>query len=125
MSLASEFREFAMKGSVIDLAVGVVIGAAFGKIVDSMVNDIIMPIVGIVSGGKSFVDKFFAIDGGNYKTLEEARKAGGAVIAYGNFIQTTLNFLIIAFVLFMVIKAMNNLKRLEELKINKKLLDIE
>lgn len=125
MSLASEFREFAMKGSVIDLAVGVVIGAAFGKIVDSMVNDIIMPIVGIVSGGKSFVDKFFAIDGGNYKTLEEARKAGGAVIAYGNFIQTTLNFLIIAFVLFMVIKAMNNLKRLEELKIKKKLLDIE
>lgn len=119
MSLASEFREFAMKGSVIDLAVGVVIGAAFGKIVDSMVNDIIMPIVGIVSGGKSFVDKFFAIDGGNYKTLEEARKAGGAVIAYGNFIQTTLNFLIIAFVLFMVIKAMNNLKRLEELKLKK------
>ncbi|MES2379914.1 MAG: large conductance mechanosensitive channel protein MscL [Bacteroidota bacterium] len=116
MGLASEFREFAMKGSVIDLAVGVVIGAAFGKIVDSMVNDIIMPVVGIVSGGKSFVDKFFAIDGGNYKTLEEARKAGGAVIAYGNFIQTTLNFLIIAFVLFMVIKAMNNIKRIEELK---------
>ena len=119
MSLGSEFREFAMKGSVIDLAVGVVIGAAFGKIVDSLVNDIIMPIVGIVSGGKSFVDKFYAIDGGNYATLEDARKAGGAVIAYGNFIQTSLNFLIIAFVLFIVIKAINNLKRLEELKLKK------
>jgi len=102
MSLVSEFREFAMKGSVIDLAVGVVIGAAFGKIVDSMVNDIIMPIVGILLGGYNFSKLSY--------------KIGEAEIKYGNFIQTTLNFAIIAFVLFMAIKAINNLKRLEEIR---------
>jgi large conductance mechanosensitive channel len=102
MSLISEFREFAMKGSVIDLAVGVVIGAAFGKIVDSMVNDIIMPIVGILLGGYNFSKLSY--------------KIGEAEIKYGNFIQTTLNFAIIAFVLFMAIKAINNLKRLEEIR---------
>lgn len=105
MSLGSEFREFAMKGSVIDLAVGVVIGAAFGKIVDSLVNDIIMPIVGILIGGYDFSKLSY--------------KIGEAEIKYGNFIQTTLNFLIIAFVLFMVIKTINKIKRLEELKLNK------
>jgi large conductance mechanosensitive channel len=105
MSLSSEFREFAMKGSVIDLAVGVVIGAAFGKIVDSLVNDIIMPIVGILTGGLDI--------------SHASVKIGEAELKYGNFIQTSLNFVIIAFTLFMVIKAMNNLKRLEELKIKK------
>lgn len=105
MSLGSEFREFAMKGSVIDLAVGVVIGAAFGKIVDSLVNDIMMPIVGILIGGYDFSKLSY--------------KIGEAEIKYGNFIQTTLNFLIIAFVLFMVIKTINKIKRLEELKLNK------
>jgi large conductance mechanosensitive channel len=105
MSLGSEFREFAMKGSVIDLAVGVVIGAAFGKIVDSLVNDIIMPIVGIIIGGYDFSKLSY--------------KIGEAEIKYGNFIQTSFNFIIIAFVLFMVIKAINNLKRLEELKLKK------
>ncbi len=97
MSLGSEFKEFAMKGSVIDLAVGVVIGAAFGKIVDSLVNDIIMPIVGILIGGYDF--------------SKLAVKVGEAEIKYGNFIQTSLNFIIIAFVLFMVIKAINKMKR--------------
>jgi large conductance mechanosensitive channel len=105
MSLGSEFREFAMKGSVIDLAVGVVIGAAFGKIVDSLVNDIIMPIVGIIIGGYDFSKLSY--------------KIGEAEIKYGNFIQTSLNFIIIAFVLFMVIKTINNIKRLEELKLKK------
>jgi len=97
MSLASEFKEFAMKGSVIDLAVGVIIGAAFGKIVDSLVNDIIMPIVGILIGGYDFSKLSY--------------KIGEAEIKYGNFIQILLDFLFIAFVLFMVIKTMNKLKR--------------
>ena len=97
MSLGSEFKEFAMRGSVIDLAVGVIIGAAFGKIVDSLVNDIIMPIVGILIGGYDFSKLSY--------------KIGEAEIKYGNFIQILLDFLFIAFVLFMVIKTMNKLKR--------------
>ncbi|MBC7383274.1 MAG: large conductance mechanosensitive channel protein MscL [Bacteroidia bacterium] len=100
MSLASEFREFAMKGSVIDLAVGVVIGASFSKIVDSLVADIIMPIVGILTGGYNFSKLSF--------------KFGEAELKYGNFIQALLNFLIIAFVLFMVIKAVNRMKEKAE-----------
>ena len=99
MSIGTELKEFAMKGSVVDLAVGVVIGAAFGKIVDSLVNDIIMPIVGILIGGYDF--------------SKLSVKVGEAEIKYGNFIQTTLNFVIIAFVLFMVIKAINKMKRKE------------
>jgi len=105
MSLASEFREFAIKGSVIDLAVGVVIGAAFGKIVDSLVNDIMMPIVGIFIGGHDFSKLSY--------------KFGEAEIKYGNFIQTTISFIVIALVIFMVIKAMNKLKRTEELNSSK------
>jgi len=97
MSLGSEFKEFAMKGSVIDLAVGVIIGAAFGKIVDSLVNDIIMPIVGILIGGYDFSKLSY--------------KIGEAEIKYGNFIQILLDILFIAFVLCMVIKAMNKMKR--------------
>ncbi len=97
MSLGSEFKEFAMRGSVIDLAVGVIIGAAFGKIVDSLVNDIIMPIVGILIGGYDFSKLSY--------------KIGEAEIKYGNFIQISLDFLFIAFVLFMIIKAMNKMKR--------------
>ncbi len=97
MSLGSEFKEFAMRGSVIDLAVGVIIGAAFGKIVDSLVNDIIMPIVGILIGGYDFSKLSY--------------KIGEAEIKYGNFIQITLDFLFLAFVLFMIIKAMNKMKR--------------
>lgn len=106
MSLGSEFKEFAMKGSVIDLAVGVVIGAAFGKIVDSLVNDIIMPIVGILIGGYDFSKLSY--------------KIGEAEIKYGNFIQILLDFLFIAFVLFMVIKTMNKLKREKVKNDNKK-----
>ena len=97
MGLGSEFKEFAMRGSVIDLAVGVIIGAAFGKIVDSLVNDIIMPIVGILIGGYDFSKLSY--------------KIGEAEIKYGNFIQISLDFLFIAFVLFMIIKTMNKMKR--------------
>lgn len=100
MSLGSEFKEFAMKGSVIDLALGVVIGATFGKIVDSLVNDIIMPIGGILIGGYDFSKLSY--------------KIGEAEIKYGNFIQNSLNFIIIAFILFIVIKTINKMNRKEE-----------
>lgn len=96
MGFASEFKEFAMKGNVMDLAIGVIIGAAFGKIVDSLVNDIIMPIVGLVLGGVDFSKLSY--------------KLGDAEVKYGNFIQTTLNFIIIALVLFTMIKAINKMR---------------
>ena len=106
-----EFRDFAMKGNVVDLAVGVIIGAAFGAIVTSMVADIIMPIIGAVTGGLDFSNYFTglskAVTAGN---LADAKKQG-AVLAWGNFLTLTLNFIIIAFVLFLVIKGMNTLKR--------------
>ena len=113
-----EFKEFAMRGNVVDLAVGVVIGAAFGKIVTSLVNDIIMPPVGKLTGGVDFNDKFISLDpdklakleaGTNHVTLAQAKSAGVAVIAYGSFLSTILDFLIVAFCIFMVIKIMNRL----------------
>jgi large conductance mechanosensitive channel len=109
--MLKEFREFAMKGNVVDLAVGVIIGAAFGAIVTSLVGDIIMPIIGSITGGLDFSNYFTglskAVTAGN---LVDAKKQG-AVLAWGNFLTLTINFLIIAFVLFMVIRAMNTLKR--------------
>ena len=109
--MLKEFREFAMKGNVVDLAVGVIIGAAFGAIVTSLVGDIIMPIIGSVTGGLDFSNYFTglskAVTAGN---LADAKKQG-AVLAWGNFLTLTLNFIIIAFVLFMVIRGMNTLKR--------------
>ncbi len=112
--MLKEFREFAMKGNVVDLAVGVVIGVAFGAIVNSLVNDIIMPIIGAITGGLDFSNYYIplskAVTAGN---LADARKQG-AVLAWGNFLTLTLNFIIIAFVLFIVIRAMNTLKRKDE-----------
>jgi large conductance mechanosensitive channel len=109
--MLKEFRDFAMKGNVVDLAVGVIIGAAFGAIVTSMVADIIMPIIGAITGGLDFSNYFTglskAVTAGN---LADAKKQG-AVLAWGNFLTLTLNFIIIAFVLFMVIRAMNTMKR--------------
>ena len=109
--MLKEFRDFAMKGNVVDLAVGVIIGAAFGAIVSSMVADIIMPIIGAITGGLDFSNYFTGLSGkvtaGN---LADAKKQG-AVLAWGNFLTLTLNFIIIAFVLFLVIRAMNTLKR--------------
>ncbi|WP_438277849.1 large conductance mechanosensitive channel protein MscL [Nitrobacter sp.] len=112
--MLKEFREFAMKGNVVDLAVGVIIGAAFGAIVSSMVADIIMPIIGAVTGGLDFSNHFTPLSKAvNATTLADARKQG-AVLAWGNFLTLTLNFLIVAFVLFMVIKGMNKMKRKDE-----------
>lgn len=110
--MLKEFREFALKGNVMDLAIGVIIGAAFGKIVDSLVNDIIMPIIGAVIGGIDFSNMFVMLTGIRPTTtsLDEARKAG-AVFAYGNFLTIVVNFLIVAFVLFLVVKGINRLRR--------------
>lgn len=112
MSFMSEFREFAVKGNVIDLAVGVIIGGAFGKIIDSLVNDIIMPVVSKLFGGLDFSNYFIPLAGQTASTLAEA-KQGGAVLAYGNFITVALNFVLLAFVIFLMIKQINRLKRRE------------
>ncbi len=113
MGVVSEFKEFAMKGSVMDLAIGVVIGGAFQKIVDSFVNDIIMPVVGLLTGGVDFSNRFVALQGGPFTTLEEAKKAGVATLNYGLFINQIITFLIVAFTIFMVIKAVNRMRRNE------------
>ena len=110
MSFSSEFKDFAMKGNVVDLAVGVIIGAAFGKIVDSFVNDIVMPTFGKIFGGLDFSNYFIPLNGQTVNTLVEAKKLG-AVIAYGNFITIAVNFIILAFVIFLMIQQMNKLKR--------------
>ncbi len=113
MGVVDEFKQFAIKGNVIDLAVGVIIGGAFGKIVDSMVGDIIMPLVSQLFGGLDFSSYYLALAGqAPGLPLAEARKAG-AVFAYGNFITVSLNFLILAFVIFMMVKQINRLKASE------------
>ncbi len=109
-----EFKEFAMKGNVVDLAVGVVIGGAFGKIVTSLVNDIIMPLVGLLIGGVDFTNLFITLDGSNFSTLAEAQEAGAATLNYGLFIGAIIDFLIISFSIFMVIRQVNKLKKKEE-----------
>jgi len=112
MSFVSEFKEFATKGNVVDLAVGVIIGGAFGKIVDSLVSDVIMPIIGRVLGGLDFSNYYIALSGQTATTLVEAKKAG-AVLAYGSFITVALNFVILAFIIFVMVKQINRLKRTE------------
>lgn len=109
-----EFKKFAMRGNVIDLAVGVVIGGAFGKIVASLVADIIMPLVSLVVGGMDFAGKFVSLDGNTYPTLAAAQEAGAATINYGLFIMAIVDFLIIAFSIFMVVRAINRMKKPEE-----------
>jgi len=111
MGFISEFKEFAMKGNVMDMAVGVIIGGAFGKIVTSLVSDVLMPLIGKATGGVSFTDLFVNLGDGEYKTLAEAQEAGAAVLAYGQFIQNILDFIIIAFCIFLMIKGMNKLKK--------------
>lgn len=110
MGFATEFKEFATKGNVMDLAVGVIIGGAFGKIVDSLVGDLIMPIVGKIFGGLDFSNYFIPLAGQTAATLADAKKAG-AVFAYGSFITVALNFVILAFIIFLMVKQMNRLKR--------------
>jgi large conductance mechanosensitive channel len=113
MSMLQEFKSFAVKGNVMDLAVGVIIGAAFGKIVDSVVNDLIMPIIGRATGGLDFSNYFVALKDvpqGTPMTLDAVKKAGVPVFAYGNFITIVLYFLILAFIIFMMVKWINRLK---------------
>ena len=114
MSCMKEFREFAVKGNVMDLAIGVIIGGAFGKIVDSVVNDLIMPLVGLVFGKLDFSNLFVvlgAIPDGIPRTLDALKKAGVPVFAYGNFITVAVNFIILAFIIFLMVKQINRLKR--------------
>lgn len=116
MSVMKEFKEFAVKGNVIDLAVGVIIGGAFGKIVSSLVEDVIMPVVGRVVGSLDFSNLFIvlgSVPAGTTMTLAELKKAGVPVLAYGNFITVAVNFLILAFIIFMMVKQINRLKRAE------------
>ena len=111
MSIASEFREFALKGNVMDLAVGVIIGAAFGKIVDSLVNDLIMPLISKATGGLDFSNYYIPLNGQPERLpLAEAKKAG-AVFAYGNFIMVSLYFVILALIVFLMIRQVNKLKK--------------
>ena len=111
MSFASEFRQFAMKGNVVDLAVGVIIGAAFGKIVDSVVGDLIMPIIGRILGGLDFSAYYLPLSGQTMgMPMAEAKKLG-AVFAYGNFITVAVNFLILAFIIFLMVRQINRLRR--------------
>ena len=113
MSMIKEFKEFAVKGNMIDLAVAVIIGGAFGKIVDSLVKDIFMPVIGSFMGGVDFRGLFINLGKGAYATLAEAEKAGAAVFKYGAFLQAVVDFLIIAWIVFIVIKAINKMKREE------------
>jgi large conductance mechanosensitive channel len=109
-----EFKEFAMRGNVVDLAVGLVIGAAFGAIVTSLVNDVIMPPIGLAMGNVDFSDLFINLSEQEYASLAAAREAGAPVIAYGAFINAVINFVIVAFAIFIVIKGMNRLRRKQE-----------
>lgn len=122
MSFSSEFKEFAVKGNVMDLAIGVIIGAAFAKIVDSLVKDIIMPIAGLVVGPKGFVNSYLVLgDAENlYKngmSLDDARAKGINVLAWGSFVTTIIDFVIIALIIFILVKAMNRLRRNEPVEV--------
>ncbi|HST93202.1 MAG TPA: large conductance mechanosensitive channel protein MscL, partial [Microvirga sp.] len=114
--MLNEFKQFALRGNVVDLAIGVIIGAAFGRIVDSLVGDIFMPVIGAVTGGLDFSNYFTPLsDGVTAQALDQA-KAQGAVLAWGNFITIGINFIIIAWILFLVVKGMNRLRRTEDAK---------
>ena len=115
MGFVKEFKEFAMKGNVMDMAVGVIIGGAFGKIVTSLVNDVLMPVVSLCTGGVDFTNLFVKLSGeGDFNTLAEAQEAGASVMAYGQFIQNIVDFLIVAFCIFLMIKGMNKLNKKKE-----------
>ncbi len=114
MSMVSEFKDFAMKGNVMDMAVGIIIGGAFGKIIGSLVNDVLMPVIGKFMGGISFAELYSALDGNTYESLAAAEEAGAAIMKYGAFLQNVVDFVIIAFVIFMMIRAMNNMRKKQE-----------
>jgi large conductance mechanosensitive channel len=109
-----EFKEFAMKGNVLDMAVGIVIGAAFGKIVTSFVSDVLMPPIGVLMGGMDFSNLFLTLSGGEFASLAAAKEAGAATLNYGVFLNTVIDFLIVAFAIFLLIKQVNRMKRKEE-----------
>lgn len=111
MGFVSEFKEFISKGNVLDLAVGVIIGAAFGKIVTSLTDDLIMPIVGLALGKVDFANLFIAVNGQHYTTIAEAKKAGVGTLNYGLFLNALINFLIIALIIFMIVRAANRMKK--------------
>lgn len=112
--MLKEFKEFAMKGNVVDMAVGIVIGGAFGKIVTTFVSGIVMPLVGLATGGIDFSAAYFNLTDKEFPSLAAAQEAGAAVVTYGAFIQVVIDFIIIAFVIFLIVRAMNNAKKEEE-----------
>lgn len=114
MSVVSEFKEFIARGNVLDLAVAVVIGAAFGKIVTALVDGMIMPVVGMIMGGVDFSQLYIALDGNDYANLAAAHKAAAPVLTYGAFIQTIIDFILIALVIFMIVRAYNRMQKKDE-----------
>jgi large conductance mechanosensitive channel len=110
MGMMEEFKQFAVSGNVMDLAVGVIIGGAFGKIVNSLANDVIMPPIGLVLGGVDFKAMYYALDGKAYESMEAAVKAKAPMIAYGMFIQNVVEFVILAFIIFLMVRAMNKMR---------------
>lgn len=114
--MLNEFKKFAMRGNVVDMAVGIIIGASFGKIVSSLVSDVVMPPIGLLMGKVDFSQLFIDISGGEYASLAVAQEAGAATINYGMFINTVLDFVIVAFAIFMIIRSMNKMKQKEEEK---------
>ncbi|MCB1784068.1 MAG: large conductance mechanosensitive channel protein MscL [Alphaproteobacteria bacterium] len=114
MQMLKEFKDFIARGNVMDMAVGIIMGAAFTAIVNSMVGDLIMPVIGVLTSGVDFADKFVALDGQAYDTLKAAKDAGAPILTYGVFINAVINFLIISFVVFMLVKGVNKLKEAAE-----------
>jgi large conductance mechanosensitive channel len=112
--MLKEFRDFIARGNVMDMAVGIIMGAAFTAIVNSLVGDLIMPVIGVLSSGVDFGDKFIALDGQLYATLKAAKDAGAPVVTYGVFINAVINFLIVSFVVFMLVKGVNKIKKQAE-----------
>lgn len=112
--MLKEFKDFIARGNVMDMAVGIIMGAAFTAIVNSMVGDLIMPVIGMLTSGVDFADKFIALDGGAYASIKAAKDAGATVVSYGVFINAVINFLIISFVVFMLVKGVNEIKKQAE-----------
>lgn len=114
MGFFKDFKSFLMNGDIVSLATAVVIGAAFSKVINSAVNDILMPVIGIMTGGTDFTQKYIALDGNNYESLAAAQEAGAAVMTYGNLVQALINFVIVGFFIYLFLKAYENSKKKEE-----------
>ncbi len=114
--MLKDFKKFLLKGDIVALATAVIIGGAFNKIVGSLVKDVLMPVIGLLMGDKNVNDLFFALDGSHYETLAEAQKAGAAIMTYGNFLQAIIDFIIIGFVIYLLLKAYDKTKKKEEAK---------